>query len=58
MKYDIIRYSLNKEWIHVCYAGKTKAKALEKLEKISKYKHFEGVTFRIVQSTEPEVDLF
>ena len=49
VEYSIERYNDNKEWIHCCYAGKTKAAALKRLKKIAAYKHHQGYEFKIVR---------
>ena len=55
VEYDIYRFNDNEQWIHCCYGGKTKAKALEKLKKVMAYKHHEGYAFKIVREEyEPE----
>ena len=55
VEYSIERYNDNKEWIHCCYGGKTKAAALKRLEKVAGFKHHQGYDFRIVRDEyEPE----
>jgi hypothetical protein len=55
VEYDIYRFNDNKQWIHCCYGGKTKAAALEKLKKVAAYKWNQGYDFKIVRDEyEPE----
>lgn len=55
VEYNIQRYNDNKEWIHCCYAGKTKAAALKRLKKVAGFKHHQGYDFKIVREEyEPE----
>ncbi len=49
VEYNIQRYNSDKEWIHCCYAGKTKAAALKRLKTVAGFKHHRGYDFKIVR---------
>ena len=55
VEYNIERFNDDKEWIHCCYAGKTKEAALRVLKRVASYKHHQRYEFRIVREEyEPE----